>query len=244
MKNKIIGIIPARFNSTRFLGKLLFKIGEKTLLQHTFESVKSCQVFDEIFIATEDEIIKQEAVLFDASCIMTNKCQNGTHRIIDALKNNKIIQASDIIVNIQGDHPTISVNTIRKTLNILKNDEEAVASTAATIVSYDIAKSENVVKCTFDKNQNALYFSRSLIPHSKDAKNTNYYYHIGIYAYKTSFLYELDNLKDTHLQTKEDLEQLKILEHGYKMKVAIVDEIPHSVDVFEDVKKVEKVLCQ
>ncbi len=244
MQNKIIGIIPARYNSTRFLGKLLYKIGSKTLLHHTYENAKSCTIFDELYIATEDEIIKKEANNIKAKCIMTNKCSSGTHRIIEALKNNVKLQESDIIVNIQGDHPIIASNTINQIVNILINDKIAVASTAIVKINYEIASSPNHVKCVLDNNQNALYFSRSLIPYSKNPKEINYYYHIGLYAYKTSFLYELANLEDTIFQRSEDLEQLKILEHGYKMKVALVDDIPLGVDVFEDVKRVEKILCQ
>jgi 3-deoxy-manno-octulosonate cytidylyltransferase (CMP-KDO synthetase) len=244
MKNKIIGIIPARYNSTRFLGKLLYKIGLKTLLHHTYDNVKACSIFNELYIVTEDEVIKKEACSINAKCIMTGKCTNGTQRIIEALKNNKNLQTSKIIVNVQGDHPKISSDTIIKTVNILNNDKTAVVSTAAIKVSFEKAFSSNHIKCVFDKEQNALYFSRSLIPYSKNEKEIDYYYHVGIYAYKTSFLYELAKLEDTQLQKIEDLEQLKILEHGYRMKVAIVDDMPLGVDVFEDVKKVEKVLCQ
>jgi 3-deoxy-manno-octulosonate cytidylyltransferase (CMP-KDO synthetase) len=244
MKSKIIGIIPARYNSSRFLGKLLYKIGSKTLLHHTYENAKLCPILNELYIATEDEVIKKEATNIKAKCIMTNKCSSGTHRIIDALKNNTKLQDSKIIVNIQGDHPKIAPATISKAVNILADDDAAVASTAVIKVNYEIASSFNHVKCVFDNNQNALYFSRSLVPYSKTPGDTSYYYHIGLYAYKTSFLYELATLEDTALQKLEDLEQLKILEHGYKMKVALVDDMPLGVDVFEDVKKVEKILCQ
>lgn len=244
MRNKIIGIIPARYNSTRFLGKLLYKIGSKTLLQHTYDNAKSCLLLDKLYIATEDEIIKTHAHSIQANCIMTNKCANGTHRIIEALKNTADLQNSDIIVNIQGDHPKVAVNTIIQTVNLLINDKTAAASTALTKVSYDIASCFHHVKCVFDNSQNALYFSRSLIPYSKNPKDISYYYHIGLYAYRTSFLYELDGLRDTFLQNMEDLEQLKILEYGYKLKVAVVNDMPLGVDVFEDVKKAQKILCQ
>lgn len=244
MKNKIIGIIPARYNSSRFLGKLLYKIGSKTLLEHTYLNAKKCSLFDELYVATEDEVIEKIVQDFNGKSIMTKICSNGTHRIIEALKNNHQLQKSDIIVNIQGDHPKILPNTINETINILLNDREAVASTAVTKIGFDIAQSKNIVKCTLDKNQNALYFSRSLIPFSKKPKSIDYFYHIGLYAYKREFLYKLDGLEDTNLQKIEDLEQLKILEHGYKMKVAIVDDMPYGIDVLEDVKKVEKVLCQ
>lgn len=244
MQSKIIGIIPARYNSSRFLGKLLYKIGSKTLLEHTYENAKKCRVFDELFIATEDALIKDEAKRINAKCLMTNKCQSGTHRIIDALKSFDVLKDSDILVNVQGDHPKIKPTTIEEIVKILKDDKSATSSTAVTKINYETAASINHVKCVFDNNQNALYFSRSLIPFSKTPKDISYYYHIGLYAYKTSFLYELDKLIDTPLQRSEDLEQLKILENGYKMKVAIVDDMPLGIDVFDDVKKVESLLCQ
>lgn len=242
-KNKVIAIIPARFNSSRFLGKLLHKIGDKTLLQHTFENAKNCSLLDDIYIATEDDIIFKEATNFKAKCIKTNICSNGTHRIIEVLKKEKVVQDSSIIINLQGDHPKVNPETIEKTIEILKNDPTAVMSTATTKINLQTAKSKNIVKCVFDNFQNAIYFSRSIIPFSKN-ENIDYYYHIGIYAYRTNFLYQLDKLEDTRLQKLEDLEQLKVLEHGFKMKIAVVDDNPVGVDVFEDVKKVEKLLCQ
>jgi len=160
------------------------------------------------------------------------------------LEENQDLKTSDIIVNIQGDHPKIKNSTINETINILKNDKTAHSSTAVCKIDYEQAKSENIVKCVMDKNQNALYFSRSLIPHSRKPKEISYFYHIGLYAYRTKFLYELSKLEDSYLQKLEDLEQLKILEHGYKMKVARVNDMPFGIDVKDDVKKVEKLLCQ
>ncbi|NGX32111.1 MAG: 3-deoxy-manno-octulosonate cytidylyltransferase [Candidatus Anoxychlamydiales bacterium] len=244
MKSKIIGIIPARYNSKRFFGKMLYKIGSKTLLQHTFENAKRCNIFDSLYIVTEDEIIKNEAKNIKAPYLMTKVCASGTHRIIEALKENQDLKTSDIIVNIQGDHPKIKNSTIKETINILKNDKTAHASTAVCKIDYELAKSENIVKCVMNNKQNALYFSRSLIPHSKTPKDISYFYHIGLYAYRTEFLYELSKLEDSYLQQSEDLEQLKILENGYKIKVAIVDDMPLGIDVKDDLKKVEKILCQ
>lgn len=242
MKSKIIGIIPARYNSKRFLGKMLYKIGSKTLLEHTFENAKKCNLFDNLYIATEDEIIKNEAKNINAMCLMTKTSSSGTNRIIEALKVSHDLKTSDIIVNIQGDHPRIKNSTIKETINILKNDKTAHSSTAVCKIDYKLAKSENIVKCVMDKNQNALYFSRSLIPYSKTPKDISYFYHIGLYAYRTEFLYNLSKLEDSYLQKSEDLEQLKILENGYKIKVAIVNDMPLGIDIKDDIKKAEKIL--
>jgi len=244
MKNKIIGIIPARYNSSRFFGKMLYKIGSKTLLEHTFENAKKCSLFDCLYVVTEDEVIKKEAIKINAKCLMTKTCSSGTSRIIEALSENQDLKKSEIIVNIQGDHPRIKNSTIEECIKILQKDKTANCSTAVVQIDFEMAKNENIVKCVMDKNQNALYFSRSLIPYSKKPDKISYFYHIGLYVYRTEFLYQLGFLKDGYLQKAEDLEQLKILENGYKIKVAIVDDMPYGIDVKDDVKKVEKILCQ
>jgi 3-deoxy-manno-octulosonate cytidylyltransferase (CMP-KDO synthetase) len=244
--SKIIAIIPARFASSRFRGKLLYNILGKTLLQRTYEQVAKCSIFEDIYIATDDQRIYSHAQEIGAIPIMTSeKCLNGTERIIEALNITREMQKAQIVVNIQGDHPLILPKTIESVANILKNDPGSVMSTGATLFkNNEEALSPHAVKVVFDKNQNALYFSRSLIPFSKNLDKTSFYYHIGIYAYRTSFLKELSNLQPTACQLSEDLEQLKVLEHGYKMKVALVDENPIGVDVKEDICRVEKQLCQ
>lgn len=245
-KEKIIGIIPARYESSRFPGKPLALIAGKTLLQRTFERALLCTLFDEIFIATDDRRIEDHAMGFNAKVIMTGKdCSNGTERIAQALEKLNNIQNGDIIVNVQGDHPLISSQTIQQTIQILKNEKVAVMSTAATLLrDKEEISSPHVVKVIFDKDNNALYFSRSPIPFSRNFENTKYYYHVGIYAYKANFLKMLSTLPSTENQLSEDLEQLKVLEHGYKIKVALVDERPQGVDTPQDLTKIEKFLCQ
>lgn len=245
MKQKVIAIIPARYNSLRFPKKLLYKINGKSILEHTYLSAKKCTFLDDIYIATDSAIIFETASTFNAKCIMTStNCKNGTDRIIEAIENSDFLQDAAIIVNIQGDHPKIDPNTVNSAIGMLLGDEGAVSSTAAAKIPYSIAKKENIVKCTFDNNNNAMYFSRSLIPYSKKPEDNEYYYHIGLYVYRKEFLLKLKNLKETKCQLSEDLEQLKILENGFSMKVALVDDMPLGVDVFEDIKKVKKALCQ
>lgn len=262
---KTAAIIPARLNSSRFPEKALFPILGKTLLQRTFESVLKCGFLDEIYIATDSEKILAHAESFKAKALLTGKdCKNGTQRLIEAVLRYKI--KADIFINIQGDNPCICENTVFQTLQALQNDPKAQASTAcARIKNLKDAASPHIVKCVFDKNFKTLYFSRSLIPFCKnfsslkdlnpgknmpDLKNTKnldktfFYHHIGIYAYRASFLPMLGQLEDTPLQQQEDLEQLKILEHGYTLKTALVAQAPISVDVPEDVLKVEKFLCR
>jgi 3-deoxy-manno-octulosonate cytidylyltransferase (CMP-KDO synthetase) len=242
-KEKIIGIIPARYSSKRLSGKLLIKVFEKTILQHTFEKAKSCRILDEIYIATDDEKIFSHAKEIDANPLLTPPCDNGTIRIIKALKENDL--KADIVVNIQGDTPCILPSTIESMVEILKKDKKANMSTAATLLEKkeDIL-SPHTVKVVFDEFKNALYFSRHPIPYSKDLDKTNYYHHIGVYAYKTDFLKILSKLKPSYLQGKEDLEQLMVLEKGYKIKVAITKEHPLDINTKEDVEKLKEYLCR
>lgn len=242
---KIIGIIPARYQSSRFPGKPLFPIFGKTLLQRTFESAKKATLLDELYIATDDERIFKHAESFGAIPLMTDpECKNGTERIRDALKKNPTLQKATIVINIQGDHPCIAAKTIDNLIAALNNDSAEIA-TAVTPITYEEALSPHVVKCVFDHNGYALYFSRSLIPFSKTPSNVSFYYHVGIYAYKVPFLLsKYAFLKEGICQQREDLEQLKFLENGYKIKIAQVEEKPLGVDILEDVAKVEKFLCQ
>lgn len=245
-KEKITCIIPARYGSTRFPGKPLSLISGKTLLQRTFERAKLCSAFDNIFIATDDKRIHDHANDFNAKVIMTDiDCLNGTERIIQALNSIEDLHENDIIVNVQGDHPLITTETIHSTIESLQKDETAVMSTAATLLTdKNEILSPNIVKVVFDKNGTAIYFSRSPIPFSKNLDKTNFYYHIGIYAYRSNFLKKLAVLPPTENQISEDLEQLKVLEHGYKIKVALVNEKPLGVDIPQDIIKIERDLCQ
>ena len=238
---KVIAIIPARLNSTRFNKKMLQKILGKTLLQRTFENTAKCLSLNNIFIATDSKEIMDHCLDFNSNCLLTSKdCQNGTERILDALDKFSYLQENDIIVNMQGDHPCIQSTTINAIINSLKNSDAPV-STAISQITKKEAENPNIVKCVFDNNYNALYFSRSVIPYSEN--NDIYYYHLGIYAYKVDFLLKYKNLKTSFLQNQENLEQLKILENGYKIKVAIVNEKELGVDTSEDITKIEEYLC-
>ena len=244
MDLKIIGVIPARYKSSRLKEKLLLKVFNKPLLQYTFENAQKLSCLDGLYVATDHEKIGSLIKSLKGGVIMTPHCENGTTRIAKAVKKNPKLQKSDIIVNLQGDHPFVSSETIKKIIEKLKEDKTAHVATAVSLIDYERALSPNNVKCVFDKNHNALYFSRAPIPFRKSNDDTNFYYHVGVYAYRTDFLLKYPYLEDTKMQVLEDLEQLKILEHGYKIKVAIVEENPLSIDTQEDIKKMEDYLCQ
>ncbi len=244
---KCIAIIPARYESTRFPGKPLAPILGKTLLQRTYENALRCKVLQEIVVATDDERIFAHVRGFGGNVIMTSvSCETGTDRLAEVYANHTALHA-DIIINLQGDEPCVSPETIEKLVNLLSLDPQASMATAAVILnSAEEALSPHIVKCTIDQNQNALYFSRSLIPANKTGRfcpQSRYYKHLGIYGYRSDFLLEYARLPKSPLQISEDLEQLKALEYGYRIKVAIVNDNSIGVDVPEDIQKIEKLLC-
>lgn len=240
----VLGIIPARFQSSRFPGKMLAPILGKSLIQRTYESAKECSLLDRLAIVTDDVRIQEHAINFGAEVFMTDPaCINGTYRLIDAIERHQELQTGSIIVNIQGDRPCISPFAIEQVVAaLMENPLDQMATPIVKIEDYDEILNPATVKCVIDKNGYALYFSRSPIPHSKTA---GYYYkHIGIYAYRKEFLMHYATLEDTPLQKLEDLEQLKVLEHGYRIKTVEVQEADLSVDYLTDIHKVETFLCK
>lgn len=247
MNKRIIAIIPARFAATRFPGKMLAPIMGKSLIERTYESVKACRLLDDVFIATDDEALYDHIKSFGAKPIMTSvSCPTGTDRLIEAIQKHPQETQSEYILNVQGDEPCISVKTIEACLRALIDNPSEVMSTAAVKISdpHDIIN-PSTVKCVMDQQGHALYFSRSPIPGMKP-KGTNppfYYKHLGIYAFQRDFLFEYGRLPQTPLQLVEDLEQLRVLEAGYKIKVACVDQTSPTVDNPEDIQKVTEWLC-
>ena len=246
-KYNAIAIIPARYSSSRFPGKPLALIAGKTLLQRTYEQAIQCKVLSRILIATDDQRIFDHATSFGAEVVMTpTDCPTGSDRLAYVLKQYPELQQADIIVNVQGDEPCIDPNAIEKLVAILSSDQEAVMSTACfPLTCPHEVSNPNTVKCIFDRNHNALYFSRGLLPSGRSEKycpNTPYYKHVGLYAYRPDFLLKYGTLPMTPLQIAEDLEQLKVLEHGYKIKVTIINKVGPDVNTPEDLIKVEQAL--
>jgi len=244
-RHRVLGVIPARYDSTRFPGKMLAPLAGKTLLQHTYENAKDCSALDAIIVATDDSRIDDHVASFGGVSVMTSKdCLTGTDRIAEVIEHHREYASYDIIVNIQGDEPTISTKTLEATISVLDHDAEAVMATVAAPITDDAESFDvNVVKCVIDCHGNALYFSRAPIPWRGDLRESLSYRHIGLYAFRRQFLLQLAVLPATPLQISESLEQLKILEHGYRIKVAIVDDRSIGVDTPEDLNKVEQLLC-
>lgn len=243
-RSQVVGIIPARYASSRFEGKPLVNILGKPMIQRTWERAKLASTLDHIVVATDDERIAECCRGFGADVIMTSEsCRNGTERCNEALQ--KLDKKYDVVVNIQGDEPLIEPEIIDGIVKALQAAPDAVFSTAVTALKPEDAFDPNRVKCVVDNRGYAIYFSRGLIPYNKTGKvNPQFPYmlHLGIQSYDTKFLKIYPELRPTPLQLEEDLEQLKVLENGYKMKVIKVDHEAHGVDIPEDVEKLETLM--
>ena len=238
----IIGIIPARFASSRLMGKPLADIGGKPMIQHTYQSAKKSKLLDKVVIAVDDDKVFRVVKDFGAEVYMTPKnCTSGSDRI--ALVSQLIPDAS-IIVNIQGDEPFIKGKMIDQAIEPLLFDKKTSVSTLARrITSVEEMKSPSVVKVVFDYNNFALYFSRSPIPFVRDAKSnlekiqsTEIYKHIGLYVYRREALLKFTNHKPTDLEQIEKLEQLRFLENGMKVKIVYTEYDSLSVDTPKDLE--------
>lgn len=239
----IVGIIPARFASTRLMGKPLASIGGKPLIQHTYENSLKSNLLNKVVIAVDDEKVAQVIKDFGGTAIMTPKnIATGSDRIAHVAKQ---IEGAKIIVNIQGDEPFIAGEMIDQAIEPLLFDLSVQVTTLAKrIESIDELKSTSVVKVVFDYQNFAMYFSRSPIPYVRDAKTnferitkTDIYKHIGLYAYRKEALLKYTSLEQTDLETAEKLEQLRMLENGMKIKVVETELETLSVDTPEDLER-------
>lgn len=247
---KFVGIIPARYASTRFPAKPLALLGNKTVVQRVYEQVAG--FFDQAYVATDDTRIEEAVKSFGGKVVMTSVDHNsGTDRCYEAYC--KIGKKFDVVVNIQGDEPFIQPSQ----LTALKECFETPSTDIATLVkpfttdnTFDDLANVNSPKVVVDKNMNALYFSRSIIPYQRNAgkdewiKNHVYYKHIGLYAYKTEVLREITSLPKSSLEISESLEQLRWLENGYKIKVGITSIETIGIDTPEDLERAREFLKQ
>lgn len=240
--SKIVGIIPARWASSRFPGKPLVDILGTSLIQRTYNSARQCRLLDTLAVATDDFRIKAHVEGFGGVAFMTSKeCLTGTDRTCEAIE--KHFPNAEIVVNIQGDEPCLASETIDTLIERLKNTPTAVLTTpVAKITNQEDLSDPSVVKCVFDQLGRALYFSRAPIPFPKQ-KDALFYRHIGVYCFQRAFLIQYAGMEKGRLQMIEDLEQLKVLEAGYPIHVCEVKDVGIGVDTPDDIKKVEAFLC-
>jgi 3-deoxy-manno-octulosonate cytidylyltransferase (CMP-KDO synthetase) len=242
---KVIGIIPARYASKRFFGKMLANIFDTSLIRMTYENTLKSEALDEVVVATDHKMIFDHVRSFGGKVYMTGEehiC--GTDRVAEvAIKH---FPDAEIIVNVQGDEPCLDPSVITALVDMLQKEKKAQVATPVTLIENEEQfRSPSIVKCVFDKENRALYFSRSPIPYTlRYDPKLPIYRHIGVYAFKPSFLQTYCSLMKTPLQEREDLEQLRILEHGYSLYVCHVSTETIGVDIPDDLKKVENYLCQ
>ncbi|MFH0762816.1 MAG: 3-deoxy-manno-octulosonate cytidylyltransferase [Candidatus Omnitrophota bacterium] len=237
----VIGIIPARYFSSRFEGKVLADIAGKPMIQHVWERAKQSFLLDDLIIACDNEQVAEAARGFGAKVVFTAKAHiSGTDRIIEVINPLDV----KVIVNIQGDEPLIHPTMIDDVARALLEDRSiSMATVIKRITDPEIIKDPHVVKVVADKNNFALYFSRSPIPFLADnSKNKEpvYYKHIGLYAYTKDFLFIYKNLPASNLEKTEALEQLRVLEEGYRIKVIETKYDTVGVDTPEDLEKAKE----
>jgi 3-deoxy-manno-octulosonate cytidylyltransferase (CMP-KDO synthetase) len=238
---KTIGVIPARFASTRFPAKVLAKIAGKPMIQHVWQRVNQCQRLDETLIACDHPEVFQVAKDFGANVVMTNPNHpSGSDRIAEAVQDLNV----SIVVNIQGDEPFIDPETIDRLIALLNNDDQCVMGTVIKEITDEADfQNPNVVKCVTDINGCVLYFSRSPIPYPRNM-GVKRYKHLGLYAYRKDFLMRYKNWPKGILESAEELEQLRVLERGYRIKTVVTTAESIAVDTPEDLKKAEAWLIQ
>jgi len=243
---KILGIIPARYASTRFPGKPLIDILGKSMLQRVYEQTCKSKKLTSVVIATDDERIATHAKSFGAKVVMTKaEHPSGTDRCFEAYINTG--EEFDYIINVQGDEPFIDPSQIDLLANICDGNTE-LATLMIKCNSYDVLFDKGEVKITLNTNNEALYFSRMVIPFIKGVeenewhKHFNYFRHVGMYAYRKDVLEKVTKLQPSSLEKAESLEQLRWLENGFKIKCAETLHDSHCIDTPEDVEKVIKLM--
>jgi len=248
MVMKFLGIIPARYASSRFPGKPLVDMLGKTMIQRVYEQVVG--ILDDVYVATDDQRIFDAVEAFGGKVVMTSENhRSGTDRCYEAFT--KIGEGYDVIVNIQGDEPFIKPSQIQLLQTCFRDRSTQIATLVkpySSNVGYNVLANPNTPKVVINKNMQALYFSRSIIPFVRNKDFTEwtsahtYYKHIGLYAYKADVLKEITALPPSSLEKAESLEQLRWLENGYVVKVGVTDEETIGIDTPEDLTKALKEL--
>jgi len=237
---KIIGVIPARFESSRFPGKPLIDLKGKSMIQRVYEGAKRSDLLSDVIVATDDKRVYDEVKSFGGNVQMTSeKHTTGTDRCGEIVEN----VDCDIVINIQGDEPLVDSRQLDQVCESFHDESVQIATLGIKNVSQEDLQNKNRIKIVCDSKNDALYFSRSAIPNQENAKESvangyQFLRHIGLYAYRTKVLRQLVNLEPTTLEKIESLEQLRWLYHGYKIRVVETEIETPNIDVPEDVQAV------
>jgi 3-deoxy-manno-octulosonate cytidylyltransferase (CMP-KDO synthetase) len=235
---KIGAFIPARYAATRFPAKLMQALGDKTVIRHTYENTVATGLFDEVYVVTDSEIIFNEITSNGGKAIMSKKeHESGSDRIAEAIEDLSI----DIVVNVQGDEPFVKKEPLEQLIAVFKDDKVQVASLMQALTNSDLIADPNYVKVAVDKNSNALFFSRSVIPYARNtAIAITYYEHIGVYAFKKQALLDFTHWPMSPLEAAEKIECLRYLENGVAMKMVVTSYMGIEIDTPEDLIKAAK----
>lgn len=250
LEMRFVGIIPARYASTRFPAKPLAMLGGKPVIQRVYEQVAG--VLDDAYVATDDERIEQAVKAFGGKVVMTSvHHKSGTDRCFEAF--NKVGGNFDVVVNIQGDEPFIQPSQLEAVKACFLDERTQIATLGMPLpadMGYEALENVNMVKMVVSKDMKALYFSRSVIPFQRNCEKTDwlshhiYYRHIGLYAYQAEVLREITSLPQSSLELAESLEQLRWLENGYTIKVGLTNVETIGIDTPEDLQRAEEFLKQ
>ena len=237
---KIGAFIPARYAATRFPAKLMQALGDKTVIRHTYDNTVATGLFDEVYVVTDSEIIFNEITSHGGKAIMSKKeHESGSDRIAEAIEH----LAIDIVVNVQGDEPFVKKEPLEKLIAVFKDDIVQVASLMQVLTHSDLIADPNYVKVAVDKNFNALFFSRSVIPYPRNREIAiPYYEHIGVYAFKKQALLDFTNWPISPLEAAEKIECLRYLENGVAMKMVVTSYMGVEIDTPEDLIKAAALL--
>ena len=235
-----VAMIPARYAATRFPAKLMQKLGEKTVIRHTYDNTVATGLFDSVYVVTDSEIIYQEISEHGGKVLMSIKeHQSGSDRIAEAALQ---IQA-DIIVNVQGDEPFVRREPLEKLLKVFEDEHVQVASLMQVLIDDKLINDPNYVKVAVDKNMNSLFFSRSVIPYPRDKEaKTIYYEHIGVYAFRKDILLQFTQWEMTALEAAEKVECLRYLENGIPLKMVVTDYMGIEIDTPADLERAASLL--
>ena len=238
--SKIGAFIPARYAATRFPAKLMQMLGDKSVIRHTYDNTKATGLFDEVYVVTDSEIIFNEIVTNGGKAIMSKReHESGSDRIAEAIENLDI----EIVVNVQGDEPFVKREPLEKVLACFKDPTVQVASLMQVLANPACIEDPNYVKVAVDKNWNALFFSRSVIPYPRSTETAiNYYEHVGVYAFKKQALIDFTNWPISPLEAAEKIECLRYLENGVSIKMAVTNYMGVEIDTPEDLIKAAALL--
>lgn len=240
---KKFALIPARYDSTRFPGKLMQLLGDKTVIRHTYENTAATQLFDDVFVATDSPIIYDEIVAHGGKAVMSKgEHESGSDRIAEAVADMDV----DIVLNVQGDEPFVQKEPLEKLLQAFEGEtghNVQVASLMRRFTDTEIVKEASNVKVVVDLHNNSLLFSRSVIPFPRDTHiDIPYYHHVGVYAFRKQALMNFTQWEMTPLEAAEKIECLRYLEHGIQLKMVLIDAMGIGIDTPEDLEKARKKL--